>query len=92
MTGRLLTIWRALLSLVVSILQNGPTVVGRYRRLSSRQKVAELLGKTVLGRDLRLGEAIYLADLIGRLAALVALRPQLDAGYAAVQDQAWQTT
>ncbi len=46
--------------------------------------------KAVLGRDLRLEEAVYVTDLIRRLAALVALRPQLDAGYAAARDQAWK--
>lgn len=46
--------------------------------------------KMLLGRDLRLEEALYVTDLIRRLAALVALRPQLDAGYAAARDQAWK--
>ncbi len=48
--------------------------------------------KAVLRRDLRLDEAVYLTDLIRRLTALVALQPQLDAGYAAARDRAWQTT
>ncbi|KAB2934108.1 MAG: N-6 DNA methylase [Candidatus Contendobacter sp.] len=48
--------------------------------------------KAVLGRDLRLEEAIYVTDLIRRLAALVALQPALDAGYAAARDQAWSPT
>ena len=48
--------------------------------------------KAVLGRDLRLEEALYVTDLIRRLAALVALQPALDAGYAAARDRAWQTT
>jgi hypothetical protein len=48
--------------------------------------------KAVLGRDLRLEEALYVTDLIRRLAALVALQPALDAGYAAARDQAWSPT
>jgi hypothetical protein len=41
---------------------------------------------------LRLDEALYVTDLIRRLAALVVLRPALDAGYAAARDRAWNTT
>jgi hypothetical protein len=48
--------------------------------------------KALLGRDLRLDEALYVTDLIRRLAALVVLRPALDAGYAAARDRAWNTT
>jgi hypothetical protein len=48
--------------------------------------------KALMGRDLRLDEALYVTDLIRRLAVLAALQPQLDAGYAAARDQAWQTT
>ncbi|MFZ1640235.1 MAG: type ISP restriction/modification enzyme [Candidatus Contendobacter sp.] len=48
--------------------------------------------KAVLGRDLLVDEAVYVTDLIRRLAALVALQPQLDAGYAAARDRNWQIT
>ena len=41
---------------------------------------------------MRLEEALYVTDLIRRLAALVALQPALDAGYAAARDRAWNPT
>ncbi len=46
--------------------------------------------KAVLGRDLRLEEALYVTDLIRRLAALAALQPALDTGYAAARDRTWK--
>ena len=47
--------------------------------------------KAVLGRDLLVDEALYVTDLIRRLAALTALQPALDAGYAATRDRPWNT-
>ncbi|MDS4039892.1 MAG: hypothetical protein RKP20_01765 [Candidatus Competibacter sp.] len=48
--------------------------------------------RAVLGRDLLVDEAVCVTDLTRWLAVLVALQPQLDAGYAAARDRAWKTT
>lgn len=47
--------------------------------------------KVVLGQNLLI-RGVCVTDLIRRLAALVALQPQLDSGYAAAWDRAWKTT
>ncbi|MDS4057098.1 MAG: type ISP restriction/modification enzyme, partial [Candidatus Contendobacter sp.] len=76
----------------VAYLSNVPRSVWEYS-VGGYQVVKKWLSyreKAVLGRDLRLDEAVYLTDLIRRLAALVALRPQLDTGYAAARDQTWK--
>ena len=39
---------------------------------------------------MRLEEALCVTDLIRRLAALAALQPALDAGYAAARDRTWK--
>ncbi|MDG4551459.1 MAG: N-6 DNA methylase [Candidatus Contendobacter sp.] len=78
----------------VAYLSNVPRSVWEYG-IGGYQVVKKWLSyreKTVLGRDLRLDEAVYLTDLVRRLAALVALQSQLDAGYAAARDRAWRTT
>lgn len=63
--------------------------IGGYQAIKKWLSYRE---KAVLGRDLWLDEALYLTDLIRRLAALVALQPRLDAGYAAARDRAWNPT
>jgi len=76
----------------VAYLSNVPRSVWEYG-IGGYQVVKKWLSyreKAVLGRDLRLDEAICLTELIRRLAALVALHPQLDAGYAAARDHAWK--
>jgi len=76
----------------VAYLANVPRSVWEYG-IGGYQVVKKWLSyreKAVLGRDLRLDEAVCLTDLVRRLAALVALHPQLDAGYAAARDHAWQ--
>ncbi|MDG4597163.1 MAG: N-6 DNA methylase [Candidatus Contendobacter sp.] len=76
----------------IAYLANVPRSVWEYS-IGGYQVVKKWLSyreKAVLGRDLLIDEAVYVTDLIRRLAALVALQPQLDAGYAAARDQTWK--